>query len=81
MTTSSPFGNVLFTVMGKILFLNSSFATSIGSKVFFLTNAGAPREICKALAPINLATSNLVNLSFGQIKFITSRFEKTNSLY
>ena len=66
-TTFSPEGIILLIVIGTFICFNSSFAKIIGSNTSFgcLMSSGAPRDICKDLAPIILATSNLVNSSFG----------------
>ena len=50
--------------MGKIPISSSSIAISIGLVTFLggSIRTGAPREIWRALAPIILARSNLVNL-------------------
>ena len=68
-TIYSPFGIFLFIVIGTIFSLNSAFAIFIESMSSTFAKIGAPRETCNDLAPIKRATSNLVNLFFGQINF------------
>src|SRR3989344_4898716 len=50
----------LFTPRGMTPLSNSASAIFIGSSTKIFTSGGAPAEICRALAPIILARSNLV---------------------